>query len=119
MIRGEIWWCDFGVPVGSEPGYKRPSLVIQNNKLNDTRLATTIVLPITSNLMFKDIQGNVFLPSNISKLSKDSIILAHQIICVSKEVLIEKVSNLTNSGVIKSIEEELLFVLGMERKAIQ
>jgi mRNA interferase MazF len=62
MILGEIWWCDFGVHVGSESGYKRPLLVIQNNKLKDTRLATTIVLPIASNLMSKDIQGNVFLP---------------------------------------------------------
>ena len=115
MIRGEIWWCDFGVPVGSEPGYKRPALIIQNDKLNDTRLATTIVLPVTSNLTFKDVQGNVFLPSGISKLSRDSVVLAHQIICVSKEILIEKVSDLTNKGIIKSIEEELLFVLGMKK----
>jgi mRNA interferase MazF len=48
MMRGEIWWIDFGDPVGSEPGYKRPALVIQNNRLNNARLATTIVLPITS-----------------------------------------------------------------------
>ena len=23
MTRGEIWWVDFGVPLGSEVGFKR------------------------------------------------------------------------------------------------
>jgi len=24
MTRGELWWADFGIPFGSEPGFKRP-----------------------------------------------------------------------------------------------
>ena len=31
MTRGELWWADFGIPFGSEPGYKRPVLIIQND----------------------------------------------------------------------------------------
>ncbi|MDR0303475.1 MAG: type II toxin-antitoxin system PemK/MazF family toxin [Chitinispirillales bacterium] len=116
MTRGEIWWVDFGDPIGSEPGYKRPAFVIQNNKLNDTRLATTIVLPITSNLTLKDIKGNVFLDKNISMLSKNSVILAHQIVCVDKNALLERVSCLTDRNITKLIEKELLFVLGCEEK---
>ena len=29
MYRGEIWWADLPNPVGSEPGYRRPVLVVQ------------------------------------------------------------------------------------------
>jgi len=109
MTRGEIWWVDFGIPAGSEPGYKRPVLVIQNDKLNNARLSTTIVLPITSNLSFKDIKGNVFLPKSISKLSKDSIILVHQAICIDRSILDEKVS-IMDKDIIWKVESELLFV---------
>ena len=34
MIRGEIWWLDFGIPYGSEPGYRRPAVVVQENTFN-------------------------------------------------------------------------------------
>jgi mRNA interferase MazF len=30
MIRGELWWADFGIPFGSEAGYRRPVLIVQN-----------------------------------------------------------------------------------------
>ena len=29
MTRGEIWWADLGVPFGSEPGFRRPVLIVQ------------------------------------------------------------------------------------------
>ncbi|MCL2844751.1 MAG: type II toxin-antitoxin system PemK/MazF family toxin [Chitinivibrionia bacterium] len=113
MMRGEIWWVDFGDPIGSEPGFRRPAVIVQNDKLNINRLATTVVLPITSNLAHKDIQGNVFLNKSVSKLSKDSVILAHQIACVDRAALIEKVSELTNKDLLKRIGNEMMFVLGI------
>ena len=35
MTRGEIWWVDFGVPFGSEVGFRRPVIVLQNNILKN------------------------------------------------------------------------------------
>ncbi len=29
MTRGEIYMMDFGIPIGSEPGYRRPVIIIQ------------------------------------------------------------------------------------------
>ena len=34
MTRGEIWWIDFGIPFGSEVGFRRPVVVLQNDILN-------------------------------------------------------------------------------------
>ncbi|WP_371709717.1 type II toxin-antitoxin system PemK/MazF family toxin [Rectinema subterraneum] len=28
MTRGEIWWADFGMPFGSDPGFGRPVLIV-------------------------------------------------------------------------------------------
>jgi mRNA interferase MazF len=29
MIRGEIWWADFGIPLGGEAGFRRPVFIVQ------------------------------------------------------------------------------------------
>ena len=31
MYRGEIWWANLSNPVGSETGYRRPVLIIQDD----------------------------------------------------------------------------------------
>jgi mRNA interferase MazF len=60
MIRGEIWWADYGIPVGSEPEFNRPVLVIQSDALNQSKINTVIVVPFTTNLLLKNAPGNVF-----------------------------------------------------------
>lgn len=36
MTRGEIWFVDLGIPFGSEAGFRRPAIIIQNDELNVT-----------------------------------------------------------------------------------
>lgn len=43
--RGDICLCDFGTPVGHEPGFRRPAVVVSHDELN--RFGTPVVLPIT------------------------------------------------------------------------
>jgi mRNA interferase MazF len=26
--QGEVWWADLGDPIGSEPGYRRPVVIV-------------------------------------------------------------------------------------------
>ena len=52
LRRGQIWWADLGEPQGSQPGYRRPVLIVQEDHFNQSRLATVIVLSLTSNLAF-------------------------------------------------------------------
>jgi mRNA interferase MazF len=51
MTRGELWWAELGTPFGSEPGYRRPVLIIQNDFFNRSKINTTIVIPLTTNLL--------------------------------------------------------------------
>ena len=84
MTRGDIYMLDFGIPFGSEPGRRRPVVIIQADKENLNNLNTKVVVPLTSNTINADLRGNVFLPKKESGLSKDSVALVHQIIVVDK-----------------------------------
>lgn len=46
--RGEIWLVDFGEPVGHEQGYRRPAVIISDDRLNRSRAELTIVVPVTT-----------------------------------------------------------------------
>ena len=50
MQRGEIWWADLAEPRGSEPGYRRPVVVVQSDAFNRSRIGTVIVAAVTSNM---------------------------------------------------------------------
>ena len=109
MIRGDVYMLDFGIPYGSEPGMRRPVVIIQSDKENLNGLNTKVVIPLTSNTVNADLRGNVFLPKKESGLSKDSVALVHQIIVVDKQRLEEKIVKLSKNLLLK-IEEEIDYV---------
>lgn len=73
VMRGDIHWCDLGEPAGSAPAKRRPVVIIQADAYNDSRLATTIVLVLTSNTTLAAMPGNVFLPTVATGLPRDSV----------------------------------------------
>ena len=48
MLRGEIWWADLPTPVGSEPGYRRPIVIIQDDTFTQSNLRTVITIDRTT-----------------------------------------------------------------------
>jgi mRNA interferase MazF len=89
--QGNIYILDFGKPKGSEPGYKRPCIVIQNDLLNQSAINTTIVCIITSNLNLAKIPTNILLKKSKSGLKKDSVINTSQVFTVNKSQLTKKI----------------------------
>ena len=85
IAQGEVWWAELPTPAGSAPGFRRPVVVIQGNALNRSRVATTICVPLTSNLRWADAPGNVLLTARASGLPKDSVANASQIVTVELE----------------------------------
>ena len=94
MTRGEIWWVDFGVPFGSEPGWRRPSIVVQNDEFNQSAIHTTIVIPLTSNLRLAEFPGNMLLSSSETGLKQDSVAVTPQMTVIDKMRLSEKICDL-------------------------
>jgi len=110
MIRGEIWWADFGIPFGSEPGFNRPVLIIQTDAVNQSKINTTIVIPFTTNLLLESAPGNVFVDKDESKLSKDSVLVVSQISVIDKSRLIKYENKISNS-ILNSLEDGLRLIL--------
>ena len=109
MTRGDIYMLDFGIPFGSEPGMRRPVVIIQSDKENLSNLNTKVVVPLTSNTINSNFKGNVFISKKESGLSKDSVALVHQIIVVDKIRLENKLSKLPKD-ILKKIENEIDYV---------
>jgi mRNA interferase MazF len=113
MTRGEIWWVDYGIPYGSEPGYRRPVIIMQNDFFNHSKIKTTIVAPLSTNLLLADVPGNIGISKRDSKLTKDSVLLIAQTGVIDKERLIEKVSKI-NNDIMGKIENSIIFILGIK-----
>ena len=71
--RGDVWWADLGEPGGSEPGDRRPILVVQSDSFNRSRLRTVVAVVLTSNVRLIDAPGNVLLPAKSTRLDRDSL----------------------------------------------
>jgi mRNA interferase MazF len=94
IARGEVWWADLDEPTGSEPGYRRPVLIVQADPFNRSRLQTTIAVVLTSNLRLIDAPGNVLVPKQSSGLPKDSVANVSQVITLDRDVLAERAGKL-------------------------
>ena len=67
---------------------------MQSDALNRSRLATTICVPLTSNLKWGAARGNVRLSTRLTGLPRDSVANVSQIITVDKDTLTERVGKL-------------------------
>lgn len=112
MKKGEIWWASLDEPRGSEPGFRRPVVIVSSNEFNDSRINTVLAAVITSSLHLTGAPGNILLQRKTSKLAKDSVINVSQIITIDKSFLTEKVSKL-NSQYLNALDEGLRVVLGL------
>ena len=112
MLRGEVWWATLPRPVGSEPGYRRPVLIIQSNDFTRSRIDTVVVVVITSNTRLAQAPGNVFLPHNMTDLPKDSVANVSQVTTIDKSLLTERVGVLT-PDLLEQIEDGLRLVMAL------
>lgn len=92
--RGEIWWADLPGPRRSEPGYRRPVLVVQADSFNLSRIQTTIVAVITTNLELAEAPGNVILSARVSGLAHDAVVNVSQLLTIDQALLTERAATL-------------------------
>ncbi len=110
--RGDLWWADLGEPNGSEPGFRRPVLIVQADAFNRSRLQTVIAVVLTSNLRLLDAPGNVLMPAKATGLPKDSVANVSQLITVDRDFLTEKAGRLRGQ-LLKDVDNGLRLVLAL------
>ncbi len=94
--QGDIYWIELDEPEGSEPGYKHPHVIVQNNLFNRSQIKTVLVCPLTTNLKRATAPGNVLLDKKESNLSKQSVVNVTQVFTVDKAQLDEYVGTLSS-----------------------
>lgn len=112
MSRGELWWVDFGNPVGSSPAYKRPAAIVSSDRFNRSRLATVIVAAVTSNLRLTEAPGNVRLTASESGLPKASVVNVSQLLTIDRNLLDDRIGTLKTPQ-LRALNEGLRLVLGL------
>jgi mRNA interferase MazF len=112
VVRGEIWWANLPSPSSSEPGFRRPVLIIQSDSFNRSKINTVICAVITSNLGLAKAPGNVMLEKKDTNLPKSSVVNVSQIVTLDKTFLTECVGTL-NKRVFKKVENGVRLVLDL------
>ena len=112
MERGDIWWAQLPDPIASEPGFRRPVVIVQSNAFNRSRIRTAIAVVVTSNLRLADAPGNVLLSASESGLPKDSVVNVSQVITLDREFLTEKCGRVP-ARLLRTIDEGLRLVLSL------
>jgi len=112
MERGAVWWAELPDPVASEPGFRRPVVIVQSNAFNRSRIKTVIAVLLTSNLRLAGAPGNVLITAADSGLPKDSVANVSQVITLDKGFLSKRSGKLP-SLVMKVLDDGLRLVLSL------
>jgi mRNA interferase MazF len=110
--RGEIWWATLPPPRESEPGFRRPVLIVQSDAFNRSRIRTVVAVVITSNTRLARAPGNVELSAKQSRLRKRSVVNVSQVVTLDRSYLTERVGRLDLMAMQK-VEAGLRLVLSI------
>jgi mRNA interferase MazF len=113
ISQGDVCWASLDDPAGSAPGFRRPVAIVQGDSFNASRIATTVVVPLTSNLRLAAAPGNVVLAAGRTGLPKDSVADVSQIVSIDRSVLSDRVGRLSHDD-LRLILAGIDLVLGRE-----
>jgi mRNA interferase MazF len=93
--QGDVFWVGLPSARGSEPAGRRPVLLLQHDRFNRTRLATAVVVAITSQLKYADLPGNVRLRRGEAGLPRPSVVNVTQIATVDRGFLCARLGTIS------------------------
>lgn len=110
--RREVWWADLDEPRGSEPGFRRPILIVQSDAFNRSRLRTVLGIVLTTNMRLLPAPGNVLLPAASTGLPKDSVANVTQLVTLDFDFLAERAGRIP-AGLMAEVDAGLMLVLDL------
>jgi mRNA interferase MazF len=95
ISQGDVHWVDFGDPKGSQPAFRRPCVIVQNDAFNASRISTVVVATVTSNLRLAQAFGNVTLRKGEAGLPKRSVVNISQLATIDRSLLDGRIGKLS------------------------
>lgn len=108
--RGEVWLVDFGTSVGHEQGYRRPAVVVSDDRLNRSRAELVIVIPTTTTR--RGLPSHVEFEPGDGGLSETSYAKVEDVKSVSTQRLIRRLGALPADR-LNCAEQVLRLLLGL------
>ena len=108
--QGDVFWVDLPTPIGSEPGCRRPVVVVQNDVFNNSEISAVIVCLLTSNLKWARMPGNILLAEGEANLPKPSVVNVTQVFTADRRQLTELIGAVS-AGRLRQILNRIYFVL--------
>lgn len=96
----------------SEPGYRRPVLVVQSDDFNRSRIRTVVAVALTTNLRLEAAPGNLLLTREETGLPRDSVVNVSQVVTLDKTFLEERVGRIDAQAML-AVENGLRLVLAL------
>ncbi len=112
MKRGEVWWANMPEPTASEPGFRRPIVIVQSDEFNLSRINTVIVAAITSNVRLSAAPGNVSLSKKSVGLNRESVVNVSQLLTLDRTFLTERVGKISRNKM-QEVDEGVRLVLAL------
>ncbi len=109
----EIWIADLNPQIGTETGKTRPVLILQTNLLNKIPHPSTIICPITTNVIKDSDVLRVHLEKGQAKLNQDCDVMIDQIRAIDNKRLLKKIGDLPKD-LINNVKENLSIVIDLE-----
>lgn len=111
ISQGDIFWARLSKSTGSEPGNRRPVVIVQRDSINRSKIGTTLVVPLASQTKHAHIPGNVLLGKGESNIPSSSVARATHVMVIDKNRLIEKVGTLSKER-ISEIIDNIILIMG-------
>lgn len=108
--RGEVYYVDLGRPVGHEPAFRRPAVVVSVDILNNGPGGLVVVVPITT--AGYGLRSHVELEPESSGLDHTSYARCNQLRVVSVERLSSRQA-IIGPDQMQAIDQALRFVLDL------
>ena len=97
--RGEIWLTDLNPSRGTEPGKTRPVLIVQSQALLDVEHPSTLIVPLTTNLVEDAEPLRIRVPAS-GRLRRESDLLVDQIRAIDNRRMVK--------GPLAHLEQDLM-----------
>lgn len=111
ILRGDIYFVDFGKSTGSAIHGKRPAIVIQNN-MGNKHSPTLIVAAITSGDRKKNLPTHLPVEERFG-LTKKSIVLLEHIQTIDKSYVTERIGHIDDEKFMRDVDRALGISIGL------
>jgi len=108
--RGEVWLADLDPRRGTEPGKTRPVLIVQSQALLDAGHPSTLIIPLTTNLVEDAEPLRIRVPAS-GRLRHASDLLIDQLRAIDNRRLIQRPLTRLSPALLRKVAEAIRDVL--------